>query len=393
MPIVDAQGRLFGRINLVDAAIGGFVVLLLPVAYATYLLFRPPSPTITSVEPARVTLIEERAAQGTRLGGKLKVRGTGLRPVLRAKVGSTDAVAFIFETPTSADVLYGTLPPGRHDLVLYDGVQEVARAAGVVNIPEESSAGHTWVGVAGTFLMMSPAQSERLKVGVVFPTDDPRARVIHVGAPEPAVLLINNRAPAPVDSRVQRPAFLAVRCDIDDAQPRQCEVSRVAVTPGETLELLGETDRFRFQIDELLPAEQPTTSRLQVRFFGTPELLRLVNVSDTDQAHLAIDQRAAVIRALGARREAAGEISVMLSQERATTLASAARPETIASIDVTLTAGLDTGRAAWSYRGDAVRVGGPFTFSTRTYTLRGVVLAIDIGTPPSAVSDEHRPNQ
>jgi hypothetical protein len=391
MPIVDAHGRLFGRINLVDAAIGGFVFMLIPVAYATYLLFRPPSPTITSVEPAPVTLIEERAAQGTRLGGKLKVRGTGLRPVLRAKVGPADGIAFIFETPQSADVLYGVLPPGRHDLVLYDGVQEVARAEGVVLIPEESSAGHAWLAVAGTFLMMSPGQSERLQVNAEFPSDgNPRARVVRLAPAEPAMLMINNRAPAAVAQRVQRPALLAVRCDIDDEQPRECAVGRVAVTPGETLELLGSADRFRFQIDEVLPSLPPTASRLQVRLFGSPEMLRLINVNDADQPHLAVDERGAVIRAIGARRDGPGEISVLLSQERSPTLASATRGETVASVDVTLSVGLDAARTGWTYRGEPVRVGGPFTFLTRTYMLRGIVLGLE---PDAAASDQHRPNQ
>ena len=39
-PIVDRDGRLFGRVNLVDAAAAGFVLVLLPLAYAGFLLFQ-----------------------------------------------------------------------------------------------------------------------------------------------------------------------------------------------------------------------------------------------------------------------------------------------------------------------------------------------------------------
>jgi hypothetical protein len=132
--IVDGDGRLFGRINLFDAAVLAFAVLLIPIAYAAFLLFRAPTPKITSVEAAPITFIEDRAAGGSDLRGKLKVRGTGLRPVLRAAIGVHPAIAYIFENPTSADVLYGNLEPGSYDLVLYDGVQEVARAASVLKI-------------------------------------------------------------------------------------------------------------------------------------------------------------------------------------------------------------------------------------------------------------------
>jgi hypothetical protein len=39
--VLDDRGRLFGRVNLVDALVVGFIVLLIPVAYGTWLLFRP----------------------------------------------------------------------------------------------------------------------------------------------------------------------------------------------------------------------------------------------------------------------------------------------------------------------------------------------------------------
>ena len=81
--LIDAEGRLFGRINLVDAAIGAFIVVLIPLAYAAVLLFRPPTPHITSVDPAPVSFTEDRAVAGSELAGKVKVRGEGLRPVLR----------------------------------------------------------------------------------------------------------------------------------------------------------------------------------------------------------------------------------------------------------------------------------------------------------------------
>jgi len=121
------------RFNLFDAAVAGFVIVLIPIAYGTYLLFRTPRPTITSVKRVEITK-EERRVGGPNLMAKLKVQGSGLRPMLRASIDDAPAIGFVFENPNSADLLLGAVPPGSHDLILYDGVQEVARAPKAVTI-------------------------------------------------------------------------------------------------------------------------------------------------------------------------------------------------------------------------------------------------------------------
>ena len=121
------------RFNVFDAALAGFVVVLIPIAYGTFLLFRAPRPAITSVNRVEITK-EERRIGGPNLVAKLKVKGSGLRPMLRASIDDQPAIGFVFENPNSADLLVAATPPGAHDLVLYDGVQEVARAPKAVVI-------------------------------------------------------------------------------------------------------------------------------------------------------------------------------------------------------------------------------------------------------------------
>jgi hypothetical protein len=121
------------RFNLFDAAIGVFVIVLIPIAYGTYLLFRTPQPVIASVTRVDIGK-EERRVGGPNLVAKMKVKGSGLRPLLRAAVDDAPAIGFVFENPNSADLLLGPTKPGSHDLVLYDGVQEVARAPKAVNL-------------------------------------------------------------------------------------------------------------------------------------------------------------------------------------------------------------------------------------------------------------------
>jgi len=91
------------------------------------LLFRAPRTVVSSVRRVGITQ-EERRIGGPNLVAKFKVEGSGLRPLLRASIDEQPAIGLVFENPNSADLLVGHVPPGAHDLILYDGVQEVARA-------------------------------------------------------------------------------------------------------------------------------------------------------------------------------------------------------------------------------------------------------------------------
>ena len=138
MTVID-DGRLFGRLNLVDATVVAFVLVLIPMAYGTYLLFQPAAPRIDSVSPSIISREERRIAVGGRLIAKFKVRGAGFTPLLRARIGDVEALGFVFENPNSADVLVGPVTPGSHDLVLWDGVQEVARAVNAVTVQPDAA--------------------------------------------------------------------------------------------------------------------------------------------------------------------------------------------------------------------------------------------------------------
>ena len=131
MTMIDDRGRLFGRFNLIDSLVVLLVLIAIPMAYGTYLLFRPGTPRIDSVSPSNITKEEQRVTNAARLVAKFKIKGTGFTPLLRARIGDADALGFVFENPNSADVLVGPIPAGPQDLILMDGVQEVARALGL----------------------------------------------------------------------------------------------------------------------------------------------------------------------------------------------------------------------------------------------------------------------
>ena len=163
MSVIDKDGRVFGRLNLVDAGILLFVLLLIPAGYATFLLFRTEKPTIESVTIVALGNEERRVSSGTILTAKLKVKGSGFNPLMRARIDSIDAVGMVYENPNSVDVIVGVVPPGKHDLVLYDGVQEVARASGAVQL--EGTEGPQ-VRAYGWLTDLTPQFADTLKAGI-----------------------------------------------------------------------------------------------------------------------------------------------------------------------------------------------------------------------------------
>jgi hypothetical protein len=142
MPLIDAKGRLLG-LNIVDAAVLAFVLLLVPVGYAAVSLFRVRPPVVEKVEPA-----EQFVGSNVRI----RLYGRHFRPVFRLVVSHTgepftvtgvrlgdapsqehpDSAQHIagvplVETPTVVEFLLPpTLPPGQYDVRLYDLTQELA---------------------------------------------------------------------------------------------------------------------------------------------------------------------------------------------------------------------------------------------------------------------------
>ena len=131
MGVIDDRGTLFGRFNLIDAAAVLFVVVLVPLSYFAYRVFRVPAPTIASVTPATL-------APGA--PHRIRVSGEHFRPYLRAFVSKTgepfsrsqplpdtQEVNFLIETPAVVELSLPDVTSGQYDLYLFDGGQELAR--------------------------------------------------------------------------------------------------------------------------------------------------------------------------------------------------------------------------------------------------------------------------
>src|SRR3954466_10732962 len=86
MSIVDERGRLGGKVNLIDAVVAFLILVLIPVAFGSYLLFRTPAATLTAVVPPMLY-------QGANL--RVEVNGQNLRPFMRVRIGSLQGRTFM----------------------------------------------------------------------------------------------------------------------------------------------------------------------------------------------------------------------------------------------------------------------------------------------------------
>lgn len=341
MSMIDKDGRLFGRFNLVDVIVIAFIALLLPIGYATYLLFRPERPRIDSVTRVELGNEERRVSSGSILTAKLKVKGSGFNPLLRAKIDSTDAIGLVFETPNSVDVIVGIVPPGKHDLVLLDGVQEVARAAGAVEI--QATDGPS-VRAFGWLTDLPSANAQKLAEGYATDPTIPGAfKIVALGPIRPArarVTVGTATADLPLPGKSERAAEIIVRCDWPSSQTCTVDGQRLTQLPPITILLPGP---MRFEIEEIAPSDDPTPATVRMRVPSTDNM----KVGDRDAT---VGSRAAEITAVS------GNV-------------------------VTLKLGAQPSREGWRYRGGLLTPGGTITLQTDRYTVTGTVVDATVAAP------------
>lgn len=344
MAWIDNDGRLLGRVNLFDAAIGGFALLLVPIAYGTFLLFRTPAPRIDAVTRVPITQEERRVAGSHRVTAKLKVRGSGFRPMLQASIGHTRALGFVFENPNSADVIVGAVPPGTHDLILSDGVQELARLPRSVTI---ESAAPALIAGLGVLLHMDQVVADAL------------TPVAASAAAAPNAIVALGDVRTEPTGRKQRAAEILLQCD-PDPDDEGCTVGgvRVNAAPWPSVKITAPSGvPLSFALTEVLPASAPAPAVARIRIAAAPEILAQVRTGDRDES---LDARAAVVTGVTRRQNGASDL------------------------DVTVRLGVDESAEGLRYRGRPIKAGAPFWLTTARYVVTGTVL--EVSPAPQGVS-------
>ncbi len=351
MQILDNQGRLFGKVNIIDAAVLVVVCLLIPLAYGAYLLFRIPDARITAVEPARVPLGTEQ----------IVVRGENLRPYLRITIGTQDTLRpreeiFLFENPDRGALkLLPSLTPGTYDVVLYDELQELGRLRGglVIDEPRRPDSGGELMAI-GAFrgLDTEGARAISQTLQTAMKTAPTWGQVAGFRSPEPNVEYLRPSALAVSDGLSQVRAVLRLRCTLE---PGECRVRNIPLVPGAIIPIAVRDRMDNFVVDELHPV-YTNRVELQVRAVLAPETAELLRArqrqSDDFPARDALRPSLVSSDVVGATTNGMRTVLLHLSVPAVRT------PD------------------AWRYRTAALRVGDEFEFEGPLYQMRGLIVSV-----------------
>jgi hypothetical protein len=360
MAIVDDRGRIAGRVNLIDAFVAVVIVVLIPMAYGAYLLFRTPQPKLTNIAPT--TLYE---GPNLRIG----IGGRNLRPFMRVTFNTTQGRTFMIGSTTNAAVDLPDLTPGTYDVALFDQMQEVDRLPKALTILPLAPMPTVELEVAGAFVYVGD-NGKGIAKGVTFPPKaNAVAEVIDVGSSIPADLHIRSGAVTlgvPVPGALMVPATLRVKCYVtsnSDGTLRcmfQGPQAAVAVAPDATLPLQGPGGWVNFQVTEVHTVTSPPVARARVTFTVTPVVSSKMKVGDNDMSVRAARAHSARIVSLdggGADRR---------------------------SMSATLEVPVEQTPTGWTYKQEPFKIGAPFSFETSEYMIHGDI--VDITLPSTATA-------
>jgi hypothetical protein len=397
MSLIDERGRLFGKVNLIDAIVGVVALGLIPLAYGAFLLFRVPAPTITTIAPAQVVAHQ---------GGTVQITGTDLRPFLTARLGTFPVTGFLIQSPTLAEIKLPDLPPGSYDLTLADQGQELAVKPGALTVvaPPSAPSSQIELQAVGAFTGLAEGEASTIVAGMKLggpqtgAAQTPVAEVIAVRPPEPGRVRVKTGATsfitATVPGAMRMPAVLRLTCSVVNGD---CKVGDVVVTPSAALGFAWpssggaaptKTGQLTFSIDEVRPGDMraafPTIATVRVRFAAGPEVLAVIKAGDVDVGGSggAVDADRAVLMAVGSDRQTmTGQAGTELLLRRSLSL-----DLQVVAFTATLRVPLILTPSGWSYNDRPVKVGASFPFETMAGAMFGWVLDMKLDQPGQNVA-------
>ncbi len=346
MSLVDERGRLFGWLNVVDAAAMALLLLLVPLAYAAYLLFRTPEPVIHPVTPVNIVDGVEPP--------EVVVTGANLPPYLRVQVGTIPAT-YLFESPNRAIVRLPRPQPGTYDLVFLDESVELARQANAVTVGPVAPATIMVVQLVGAFTGLTSQRANALQETPNSTKDAPSDAAIILGlnAPEPDVAVLKDDIlPGVVAGRQRVPAVVRVRCAVNGGRLAVVGQS-TTVVPGAVLSLpvavgrsveeggTASSEFMTFYVERVYPeGTQPVT--VTARVITRPPVVDLLRKS------LAEPQPAPAFAALRPRL-----VSFNVEREVSGTMPADVREGVTSILAATFRLPAVRTAAGWQYTGDA----------------------------------------
>jgi hypothetical protein len=376
LPLIDDRGRLFGRLNLIDAVVGMVVLLLVPLAYGAFLLFRVPKPEIISVAPAQVA--ERQAAS-------VLITGENLRPFLVAKIGAIATDLFV-QSPKRAEIkVPPNLAAGTYDITLLDQGQVLAIKPGALAVGTLGV--RLDVQAVGAFVGLSKEDAGSIGITSTFQAPSataPIAEVLALQAPEPGtsrVKIGTNVFATGTLSDLRVPAIIRLHCIVLNGE---CRVGDTVAAQDATVMLpSAAAGQIRFLIDQLFPsgmrAEFPALASVRVRFFAGPNILNVIKAGDVDVGGVVTDTGRAVLTELGTDRQTVTSQVEMDPFLRIKIMV----PQPLQAFTATVRVPAVFTPSGWSYNDRPLKVGGSFTFETASGAMSGLVLDMNLGREKS----------
>jgi hypothetical protein len=283
MALVDDRGRVFGRFNPVDVFVFALVVVMIPIAYGAYALFRTPPAKLNAVEPKQFTM-------GPNL--RVAVNGMNLRPFMRVSFNTAQGRTFMIGSTTMAQVDLPDLEPGTYDVVLYDYAQEIDRLPKALTILPRATAPTATLSVSGRFVGLNKAQVDALRPGAKVETNNHvSGTVLAVGAPLPGALMMRTGETGiafSLPGLFDVPAALELECFLEsnsDGSVR-CTVygpsHAASVVADAVLSLPLAGGALSFQVTDVNPAGKPLFVRIRLHTTMAADIIRQVRVGDSD---------------------------------------------------------------------------------------------------------------
>jgi hypothetical protein len=345
MTFIDERGRVFGRLNVIDAVLVFVVIGLVPLAYGSYLLFRTPPPRLTAVEPQTLALEPSPV-----LPQRIVVRGENLRPYMRVSFGDYQGRSFLFESPTQAVIELNPMPPGTYDVALYDYAQERARLPRAFTLAA-SKLPATNVLVIGRIVNVVEDKASEIVAGL---KQTQYGAVVRAGRPRLQSTRVHSGVSTidlPAKGVYQVPAILQIPCEVlmNGGLPN-CIINGVGLAADGILQLNTALGVFNFQVDQVLSAAPLVAVDAVIHLAGAPAVVEFVRDGDID---------------IGTSR------NELTAGARVTSTASVAGGR-----NVTLQVQAQKSADGWWYQGAPLRAGGEFVLRTNNYELSGTILRL-----------------
>lgn len=373
MALIDERGRLFGRLNIVDAAVGVLLVGLIPLAYLGFVLFRQPEPAILGIEPTKLTPQVAR----------VQITGRNLRPFLRISFNEFQGRTFGMIDAETAEVQIPQLPPGTYDVILYDVAREISRLPGAVTVegPAVSPTTQARMLVSGRFVGLDDDTAQTIQKG---------AKLSAVGGNEIEVLARADSSgdrrwflfsdytiETPLTAGQQVPALLRTTCALSD---RRCQVGGIDIEAGFSLPLFLDSGRpVRFVIADAASDGDSRLVTVRATFIVPEQAAGGVRAGDRARRDVLLGDRVPVLTAVSGPRRRTAKVSMQVPSgyagggELAVEL-----DEGALTLDATFQVRVDVTTEGLQYRGRLVRAGAPFVFDHERYVLRGWIGTIDV---------------